>query len=64
MYFDFGVQHARDNRDKAIETVEEGRVSADHLLLCCLKWMSNDEVVGMLAASVLSDSFLEAYDVV
>ena len=30
-----------DNRDDAIEMVEEGRVSADHLLLCCLKYMSN-----------------------
>ena len=62
MYFDFGVQHARDNRDKAIEMVEEGRVSANHLLLCCLKWMSNDEVDGMLDANELTDRFKEDYD--
>ena len=62
MYFDFGVQHTRDNRDKAIEMVEEGRVSADHLLLCCLKYMSNDDVDGMLDANELTDRFKEDYD--
>ena len=40
-----------DNRDKALEMVEEGRVTADHLLLCCLKYMSNDDVYDMLAVS-------------
>mgnify|MGYP003154411118 CR=1 FL=1 len=51
-----------DNRDDAIEMVEEGRVSADHLLLCCLKWMSNDDVYNMLDANELSDRFKEDYD--
>ena len=54
--------YTKDNRDKAIEMVEEGRVSADHLLLCCLKYMSDDDVEGMLDANELTDRFKEDYD--
>ena len=45
------------HRDRALELVEEGVVSADHLLLCCLKYMSEDDVEGMLDANELSDRF-------
>ena len=51
--------YSADNRDKAIEMVEEGRVSADHLLLCCLKWMSNDDVHEMLDVNELTKRFEE-----
>ena len=47
-----------DNRDKALEMVEEGRVTADHLLLCCLKYMSNDDVHDMLDCNELTERFL------
>ena len=47
-----------DNRDKALEMVEEGRVTADHLLLCCLKYMSNDDVYDMLDCNELTERFL------
>ena len=47
-----------DNRDKALEMVEEGLVTADHLLLCCLKYMSNDEVYDMLDCNELTERFL------
>ena len=46
-----------DNRDKALEMVEEGRVTADHLLLCCLKYMSNDDVHDMLDCNELTERF-------
>lgn len=46
-----------DNRDKALEMVEEGRVTADHLLLCCLKYMSNDDVYDMLDCNELTERF-------
>ena len=46
-----------DNRDKGIEMVEEGRVTADHLLLCCLKYMSNDDVYDMLDCNELTERF-------
>ena len=52
-------EYHTDNRDKAINMVEEGRVSADHLLLCCLKYMSNDDVYDMLDANELTDRFAE-----
>jgi hypothetical protein len=47
-----------DNRDKALEMVEEGLVTADHLLLCCLKYMSNDDVYDMLDCNELTERFL------
>lgn len=46
-------------RDRAIGMVEDGLVSAQHLLLCCLKFMSHDEVERMLDANELSDRFTE-----
>lgn len=47
-----------DNRDKALEMVEEGLVTADYLLLCCLKYMSNDDVYDMLDCNELTERFL------
>ena len=47
-----------DNRDKALEMVEEGLVTANHLLLCCLKYMSNDDVHDMLDCNELTERFL------
>lgn len=47
----------RDWRDNALEIVEEGIVTADHLLLCCLKYMSNDDVYDMLDCNELTERF-------
>ncbi len=38
----------RDMRDKALEMVEEGLITADDMLVMCLKYMSVDEVEDML----------------
>ena len=46
-------------RNRALELVEEGLVTADQLLLCCIKWMSEDDVEGMLDANELSERFEE-----
>jgi hypothetical protein len=46
-----------DPRDYALEMVGERLVSADHMLLCCLKYMSHDDVRGMLDANELSPRF-------
>lgn len=48
-----------DARDKALELVEEGMVSAENMLTMCLKFMSTDEVEDMLDANELSERFLE-----
>ena len=48
-----------DSRDKVLEMVEEGIITADHALLMCLKWMSQDDVDGMMDVNELSDRFLE-----
>ena len=45
-------------RDYALELVENG-VSAETLLLCALKFMSNDDVRDMLDANELSPRFDE-----
>ena len=49
-------------RDKALELVEDGMVSAEDLLTMCLKYMSTDDVADMLDANELSDRFLEDED--
>ncbi len=48
----------RDPRDYALSLVEEG-FSADHLLLCALKYMSHDDVRDMLDCNELSPRFEE-----
>lgn len=47
-----------DPRDYALQLVEQG-FDADHLLLCALKYMSHDDVRGMLDANELSPRFGE-----
>lgn len=49
----------RDPRDFALDLVEQGLVSADHLLLCALKYMSHDDVRDMLDSNELSPRFDE-----
>ena len=41
----------QDPRDKVLEMVEEGALTASHMLLCCLKYMSWDDVSGMAHAN-------------
>ncbi len=45
-----------DPRNYALELVELG-FTADHLLLCALKYMSHDDVRGMLDTNELSPRF-------
>ena len=44
-------------RDYALALVEEGLVTADHLLLCMVKAMSHDDVRWALDANELSPRF-------
>ena len=48
-----------DSRDRALELVEEGYISAEDLLTAALKYMSTDDVEDMLDANELSDRFME-----
>lgn len=48
-----------DPRDFALELVENGIATADHLLMCALKYMSHDDVRDMLDANELSPRFDE-----
>ena len=48
-----------DARDKALELVGDGYVSAEDLLTACLKYMSTDEVADMLDTNELSERFLD-----
>ena len=52
-------QFQSDPQDYALEMVEIGLVSADHLLLCALKYMSHDDVREMLDINDLSPRFDE-----
>ena len=51
-----------NSRDKALELVEEGLVSADDMLIMALKYMSTDDVEDMLDCNELSDRFIEEED--
>lgn len=49
--------YQEDPRGYALQLIEDGLVSADHLLTCALNWMSHDEVRDMLDANELSPRF-------
>ena len=50
------------NRDRALELVEMGMVSAEDMLTMALKYMSEDDVEDMLDANELSARFQEDAD--
>ena len=51
-----------NSRDRALELVEEGYISAEDLLTAALKYMSTDDVEDMLDCNELSDRFMEDTD--
>ena len=52
----------QNSRDRALELVEEGLVSAEAMLTMALKYMSTDDVEDMLDCNELSQRFDEAYE--
>jgi hypothetical protein len=50
------------NRDRALELVAMGMVTAEDMLTMALKYMSEDDVGDMLDANELSARFHEEYD--
>ena len=46
-------------RDRALELIEEGIVSAEDMVTMCVKYMSVDDVEDMLDCNQLSDRFME-----
>ena len=56
------MKMASNSRDKALEMVEEGRVSAEDMLTMALKYMSTDDVEDMLDTNELSERFTEEED--
>ena len=55
-------QFQKDPRSYALQMVEDGLVDAQSLLEACLRYMSHDDVRGMLDANELSPRFNEAYE--
>ena len=51
-----------DSRDRALELVEMGMISAEDMLTMALKYMSTDDVEDMLDANELSARFHEDAD--
>ena len=56
------MQIKQNSRDRALELVEEGYISAEDLLTAALKYMSTDDVEDMLDCNELSDRFMEEED--
>ena len=46
-------------RDRALELIEEGIVSAEDMVTMCVKYMSVDDVEDMLDCNELSDRLME-----
>ena len=53
------MKRQENARDKALELVEDGMVSAEDMLTMALKYMSTDDVADMLDCNELSERFLE-----
>ena len=53
------MRTAPNSRDRALELVEEGIVSAEDMLVMALKYMSTDDVDDMLDCNELSERFVE-----
>ena len=53
----WGPRPTSNCRDKALELVEEGMVSAEDMLTMALKYMSTDDVSDMLDCNELSERF-------
>ena len=49
-------------RDKALELVDDGYVTAEAMLTMCLKYMSTDDVADMLDCNELSERFMDDED--
>jgi len=49
-------------RDKALEMVDNGVVTAEDMLSMALSYMSNDDVEDMLDTNELSERFMEDAD--
>ncbi len=52
------MRRPQNSRDRALELVDEGIISAEDLLTAALKYMSTDDVEDMLDCNELSDRFL------
>ena len=52
----------QNSRDRALELVEEGYISAEDLLTAALKYMSTDDVEDMLDCNELSERFDATYE--
>ena len=53
------IKRNLNSRDKAIDLVEDGMVSAEDMMKMCLQYMSTDDVDEMLDADELSERFME-----
>ena len=53
------IKRNLNSRDKAIDLVEDGMVSAEDMMKMCLQYMSTDDVDDMLDANELSERFME-----
>ena len=53
------MRRPQNSRDRALELVDEGIISAEDLLTAALKYMSTDDVADMLDCNELSERFFE-----
>lgn len=52
-------EYKNNPRNYALSLVDDGLVDPKHLLVCMLKWMSNDDVRKALDSNELSPRFVK-----
>lgn len=50
------MSYARKNTNKLLEMIESGVVTKDHVITCCLKYMSEDDVTDMMECNELLEN--------
>ena len=56
------MSNTRQQTDALLDMIEQGLLSADHVVSMCVKYMSEDEVADMMDMNELSPRFMEDYD--
>jgi hypothetical protein len=56
------MSDARKHTNRLLEMIDEGVLDPANVVTMCVKWMSEDDVEGMMDANELSSRFEDEYD--
>ena len=56
------MSDTRKETDRLLDMIDQGILDPANVVLMCVKWMSEDDVAGMMDANELSARFEDEYD--